>query len=164
MEEVKTKYLQYEQDIYLHFSTISRLLHAVKIETSKTPEYVPRSKKSFEHIRVIFRLTSLFINYLPTEDIRSNKWVLSHVELLLSKLNACQRKLERSSEELLTESFLVPPRPPRAKIMFFVRFVFDNLNKEITLLDKEIDEIVLLSEQYKVGFFKSKLVRDTIWQ
>ena len=159
-EEVKTKYWQYEHDIYLKLSTRNQLFFETKVEGS-SPEFIDINKKSFEHIQNIFRLTSLFTNYLPTEEIRSNVWVINNIQWMLSNLHACQIKLEGKSEELSSEPKSLPhAQPSRAKTMFFIRFIVDSLNKEISLLDKEINEIVLIYN-HNTGFFKTKFNRDT---
>lgn len=156
LEKIKKETFKIEQDIVALYPTINRLLHEAKIETIKSPIYITYNQSLFEHIRHIFRLTSFITNYIATEEIRSNKAMQRNYEFLLAKLEAAQIKLDSGLEK---------PSPPILSVKEtmemstlssknkFIKTVFEELYKEITLLDADINEIVSIYRQYKVGYF-----------
>lgn len=156
---IKENYQQYERNMVEHFAVFHRLVHEAKIETPKTPLYVIYNNEAFEHIGHIFRLASVFINYLTTDEVRTDRWIVEHTRLLLANLQSIRTKLENNVSET-QPSTLMPlekiTKPPTSKHqnIKFVEIIFRNINDEIALLDEAISKMVLIYEGYKAGPYR----------
>lgn len=159
LEKIKENYAQYERNIIGKFSVFHRLAHEAKIETSKTPLYITYHNAAFEHIGHIFRLTSVFINYLTTDNSRFDPWIMANVRILLSNLQSIQKGLEahvstRHSPALIPIEKITKKRTIKNENIKFVEILFCNINDEIALLNEAINKIVVIYEHYKESPFR----------
>ncbi len=156
--DIKKLHSEYEQNIYKQFTLINRLIVEAKIETAKTPEYVIYTKSAYEHLRHIFRLTSLFSHYFTSDYIRDNITSINNFETLLSKLKTTRLKIEEEhslpTELPVTLEKILPIKASRDKNTQFIEILFDNLNEEIDLLDADFNEIVSIYKYYSGHFLQ----------
>lgn len=145
---IKDEFLVYEQAMLEGFITFNRLLDEAKIETRKTPLYITHNKAALFHIRHIFRLLSVFVFYISTEDMRSNAWVCGQLNHLIVDFRAMQRMLGPVDTQYncIIEKQVSPP-----KNMQFVETMLFNIKKEMSLLGEEIKKIVLIYSEYPIG-------------
>lgn len=151
--DIKTTYTQCERNMAGQTSVFHRLAHEAKIETSKTPLYIPYHNAAFEHIGHIFRLMSVFINYLTTEDIRLDPRIKNHVHMLLFNLNAIQATLETNvaanqSSTQQTDT-IIQAEITKDKAIKLAEILLHNIADEITLLAENINKIIVIYERYK---------------
>lgn len=163
LTKVLEKYPQYEKKVTLLFSLFHRLEKEAKIETAKTPLYLAHNNNAFEALGHIFRLVSVFINYLSTEQLHRNSRVIANFRLLLTNLQSVKIILENNLKDTtnIHTAQLAPIETlPSSNVenMKFVEVTFFHINKEIALLNKEIEEIVLIYQShYKAGFTKTRV-------
>ena len=149
----------YERTMAAHFTAFARLVREAKIETPKTPLYATYHMQAFEHIGHIFRLICVLTNYLTTDKTRTDPQIIAHARKLLSDLQLIRTSLENARE--MQSSVLIPTLNKAAKIPAsrdqntkFVKTIFNHIHEEITLLNEDIRNIVLVYESYKTGAFK----------
>ncbi|HAU2287893.1 TPA: FUSC family protein [Legionella pneumophila] len=154
---VQTKYLDYERKMLDGFTLYNRYIGEAKIETKKAPFFIPHSIAAMQHFRRLFRLFSVFVYYLSTEEIRSDPWVCDQLSKLLCNLQSLQRKLLKQDagpiggdvvaaepeEEIVIET-------PNIENKIATEAIVNNMQKEIALLDTEIKEIILIYDVYDI--------------
>lgn len=146
---IKEQYLVHDHLILEHITSFQRLVTEAKIETKKTPQFVVHNRKALEHIRHIFRLLSVFIFYVTTEDIRSNLRINAHLNQLLLDLRTMQRMLNGESKRGIKKpkSRNIIVKPPKTN-MQFIEVMLTNMNNEMLLLEDEIKKILLSYNVY----------------
>ncbi|KGP62946.1 hypothetical protein EP47_07455 [Legionella norrlandica] len=149
---VQAEYLEYEKKTLDGFTLHNRYIGEAKIETPKAPFFISHAAAAMQHFRRLFRMFSVFIYCLSTEEIRSDPWVCDQLRILLNNLRALQRELLRQKPELLVtepeEEIIIETINIQNKIV--TEAIFDNMQKEMTLLEKEIKKIVLIYDVYDI--------------
>ena len=150
---VKENYLHHEHDILEGFASFSRLISEAKIETKATPTFITHNMSAFLHVRHLFRLCSVFVNYLSTDELRLDKDIDNILSQLLFDLRAIQRKLEQIEPiaiEKVEKKLDLTSDPQSDQTIKFIKIMLTNINSEMALLDMEIDNIMQIYKVYKV--------------
>ncbi|HAU1387710.1 TPA: FUSC family protein, partial [Legionella pneumophila] len=154
---VQTKYLDYERKMLDGFTLYNRYIGEAKIETKKAPFFIPHSIAAMQHFRRLFRLFSVFVYYLSTEEIRSDPWVCDQLSKLLCNLQSLQRKLLKQDEGPIGGDIMAAEpeeeiviETPNIENKIATEAIVNNMQKEIALLDTEIKEIILIYDVYDI--------------
>jgi len=156
---MKKNYGQYEREIIHQAVVFHRLVGEAKLETKATPLYTTYHDKAFEHIGHVFRLTSVLVNYVITDKIRFDPWVIEQTQLLLSDLQSIQNKLEGNTGQ---SHFVERPSNPEKSLeerikspaskdqnTKFTKALLDNIRQELVLLDENIRQVVVIYKSYE---------------
>lgn len=155
---IHTEYLELEHKILDGFTFYNRHISEAKIETKNAPFFIPHSIAAMQHFRRLFRLFSVFIYYLSTEEIRADPWVCDQLSKLLSNLRMLQRKLLKQDEEpKQTEISVGEPveeeiiiETPNIQNKIATEAILNNMQKETALFDIEIEKIILIYDVYEI--------------
>ncbi len=143
LDTMKQEYLEHEHRLLTDFNTFNRLISEAKIETRKTPDFVQYHLSAMQHIRHIFRLMSVFICYLTTDEIRVNPWVCENLRQLLIAMQGVQQALsERTTHDL--------PEPLEDQIQDdTLQVILTDIHHELALFAENIKHIVRISNTWK---------------
>lgn len=153
VEKAKEDYLNYEQDMIQNFASFKRIILEAKIETQKTPLYIEYHTSAHTHVRHIFRLLSVYMSYLSTEQLNVNPKVRHHIQLLQESLYVIQKKLQLSDSEAIAievgsfdnEKGKVPEDLANGA---FIDILFRSINNEIIQLNEDLTKMLSLYWQY----------------
>ena len=156
---IKTEYLDYEHKTLEIFASFHRIIIEAKMETKKASFFIPHAMAAMQQIRLLFRLFSVFIYYLSTDDIRADPSVRDDLRELLTHVQAIQRKLLRLPDEL-NVSVSTPVNLKKEEIIIdtqnmqnkqLTEDILISMRKEVDLLDDEVKKIVLIYDIYNVS-------------
>lgn len=141
---VKTDYLQYEQKILKGLSSFDSHISEAKIETNHCSGFISANMTAKEHIRHLFQLLSVYINYLTTDEIRADKWSDQQLSQLLLALRAIQCKLTHNEMDVPIHSMpLSKSRMKNDQNTQPIHIILTTLHKEVDMLNKEINKLIL---------------------
>lgn len=143
-----------EQNFIMNIASFTTHLNESKVETAKTPLFVTYNLTALEHIRHLFRIFSVFINYVTTEEIRSDAWVRQNVVEILASLNDMKHRLQNNDTTTTKE-----PLPLNLNKNFSINInnkqntaiiedIFSNIKNEIMSLDTVVRKIIVLYTRY----------------
>lgn len=162
---IKNDYLKQEQIIVTNLAAFARHLGDAQIETQKTPLFLTYNKAAIEHIRHLFRLLSVFVNYVTTEEMRADSVVYEQLHSLLLEIQRIECRLEKAplpdgrgsepclkSEQRLSDctSNLIQSSEPRPSGSGALpQTIIHNMSQEIELLGIEVKKIIEIYETYE---------------
>lgn len=158
---VKTDYLQYEQTIIKGLSSFDSHISEAEIETNHCFEFISSNMASKEHIAHLFRLLSVFINYLTSDEIRADKWSDQQLNQLLLALSAIRCRLTPHEMDVSVPSMaLSKSRIDNDQNSQPMHIILTTLHQEVNMLDKEIKKLILSydtgSVDNKIRFWRKK--------
>lgn len=128
----------------------NRLIGEAKMETKTVPSFCFNSTVIKEYIQRLFRLINVFIILLPTEEARTNPWVIKQLLILLEKLCTIKFLLFNEQEALICDQpfaalkedeFFIPNEDSLASL-------FQEINTNLLLLEKVIRHNILIYDYY----------------
>lgn len=154
LDRIRTEYLELEQKMHEGFALYDRLIGEAKIETKKAPFFVPHSIAAMHHFKRLFRLFSVFIYHLSTDEIRADPWVCKQIVDLLDNLRVLQCKLLQQEvsikqAEISPEEIVDDTESANNKNKIATEAVLMNMLNEIALFDGEIEKMIVLYDVYE---------------
>lgn len=136
LEEIKAEYLIYEDKLIADIARFGRYGEESRIETKATPEFVPQNIAAFSHLKRIYRLLSVLIYHVVTEETRLTPSLQKNLSLLIEKLTFLKRlisyPLSKNKIDLHWETDLNNS---------FVNALFSGIFQETSLFYNNIIEI-----------------------
>ncbi len=153
LTEIKLDCLKYESNILLSLASFNRHLSEAKIETGNTPLFITYNQAAIEHIRHLFRLLSVFVNDLTTDEIRSDALISNPLHQLLLDLEAIHSRL--GSGEAIMHCNPIPFEEnilaQKGQTIQAILLILSHMHSVVNLLDIEIKKLVSIYERYYVG-------------
>jgi uncharacterized membrane protein YccC len=141
LEKVKADYLMYENKLIADISTFNRYVDESKIETKKTPEFVLKNIRAFGHLKRIYRLLSVLIYHIATEDIRANRQLHENLVVVIHQLQSIKSHILNSRlDECLLVQDIYWDKQQNNEILF-VKALFTGIIQETHLFYAEIIQI-----------------------
>ena len=141
LADVQLDYLEYEQKTLQNFITLRKLAAEAKIETRKYPTYIKHNNAAITQFRHIFRLVSVFIDYLSTVEIHAHPIIQQKIRELMQYSQACAVYLMHPN----TESWPVIEQQDLVSVTTDHHIVTSN-----ELLNKLQHELTTLTEILKI--------------
>ncbi len=143
---VKADFLKAELNIIPGLTSFNRHLGEAKIETRKIPDYEIHHLKAIEHIRHLFRIIGVFVNYLTTDETRLTPWIHDEINQLLMHLCNIQNTLEGTQQGITPIILNRQTNPDEA--LNSIRLIINHMNNEMNNLNTSIKEIMIRYEVY----------------
>ncbi len=86
LEVVKAEYLDYENKLIAGVASFNRYIEEAKIETKKMPLFITGNISIFGHAKRIYRLLSVLIYHLATDEIRTNSLIRENINEIIQRL------------------------------------------------------------------------------
>ena len=147
----KENYMKHDHSILEGFMLFNRLVSEAKIETKKTPLFISNNLVALGHMRHLFRLISVFVYDVTTEDIRADAWICCTLRQVLSDLRAIQRRLANEEIEVTTHLMLENPIGMGVSIdpnMKLIELMLTNITQETALLAEDIKRVLCIHAIY----------------
>lgn len=147
---IKEDYLKHELIIVANLASFGRHLGDAQIETRKTPLFLAYNKSAIEHVRHMFRLLSVFVNYVATEEMRTDIVMCNQLHSLLLQMQGIVYRLENAT---LPDGCSSDPRVASdmrpSESGTIAQTIIGNMSHEIALFDADIEKIIGINDTYE---------------
>lgn len=147
-----------DSQVQAEMSNYNRLVTEALLETPKTPFFITNSKGIRDQFQLLFRLFSIYLSILSTTNHATHPWVVEHMQAMSKKLQCIKGKLLCIELDLpvITPSTLAKKNNEEDvdSIEFVlenkgsIKALFQDMNKAISLLEQEVDSLILAYEYY----------------
>ena len=140
-----------------NLANYSKLVGEAKMETKMTPFFTGHCLIIKEQFQLLFRLFSMFIATLSTDEVRAHPWVMEQLRLIRNKIEAMNAQLLGVESNLSTLPSPVISSDENnggnlVEIMLTNKKTIEQLLQEIneilTVLSKEIQQSIKMYEHY----------------
>lgn len=146
IESLKKDYLNHEHEIISLLNVVNRQTQETKAEAGKHRALVEHQVNSIQYMRHIFRMCSVFLFHLTTQDVRSTPFIQRELTKILFVLTEIQCMLNnepmeqhQSSMQSRNEPAVHSSNEPEDIKAFEALLVI--LYEEVILLRKEVEQI-----------------------
>ncbi len=161
---LKTKSTELEHTLLANVATYNRLVGEAKMETKNAPFFIANSIAIKEQFQLLFRLFSMFLTLLSTDEIRIHPWVIEQVLSILRRIQSLKFQLI-CLDEPLTPNLSSPEKPEEQEEQLVVEIalankesienLFQEINAILNILEKEIAQSILIYEHYDCAIHSS---------
>lgn len=144
LDDLKKGYLDHEHQIIVLLNVVNRYTSETKIETRHVPELITYQTNVIQHLRHLFRLCSVFVYHLTTDEIRTIPYIRTHLTKIQIELNAIQCMLDNGHNAFQPSSTMIEEKTePQCSVDSFqtIKAVLLNMSQEAVLLRDEVKKI-----------------------
>lgn len=141
LEAIKANYLIHETSLQKDILLFNQLLEETKMEVKKTSPFISANLDGFSHAKRIYRLISVFIYHVASDNLREDHYVSTYLKKILTQLEALRLRISELTEALednvLAHNEIVSLNQDK----IIVNTLLESILNEITCYNKALNTI-----------------------
>lgn len=139
---VQADYQRIEKNIITHLATFDRHLSEARLETLTTPSFLIANQIAIEHVRHLFRLLSVLIQYLATDELRLNTTINYMLFEVLQRLSHAGDLLRQSVGQKEIDAPMNLDTEKKSPSENTIETLINTMNNEVISLTHAIEQMM----------------------